>query len=42
MLDIKLIKENNEATYQLLAKPEFDFKEKDHVKLEKDLNLVDY
>ena len=35
-------KENNESLYKFLDTPKFDFKEKDHIELEKDLELVDY
>lgn len=35
-------KENNKVIYQFLNKPKFDFDEKDHVELEKSLNLIDY
>lgn len=35
-------KENNQSLYKYLEKPKYDFKEKDHIELEKDLNLIDY
>lgn len=35
-------KENNQPLYQYLEQPKFDFKEKDHIELEKNLNLIDY
>ena len=35
-------KENNQPLYKYLDQPKFDFKEKDHIELEKDLNLIDY
>lgn len=35
-------KENNQPLYQYLEQPRFDFKAKDHIELEKDLNLIDY
>ncbi|HIU40361.1 MAG TPA: serine--tRNA ligase [Candidatus Aphodocola excrementigallinarum] len=35
-------KENNESLYKYLKQPTFDFKEKDHIELERDLNLIDY
>lgn len=35
-------KENNQPLYKYLEQPKFDFKEKDHIELEKDLNLIDY
>lgn len=35
-------KENNQPLYKYLKQPKFDFKEKDHIELEKDLNLIDY
>ena len=35
-------KENNQPLYQYLEQPEFDFKEKDHIELERDLHLIDY
>lgn len=35
-------KENNQVLYQYLEKPVFNFDEKDHVELEKNLDLVDY
>ena len=35
-------KENNQVLYQYLGKPVFNFEEKDHVELEKNLDLVDY
>ena len=35
-------KENNESLYKYLDVPKFDFNEKDHIELEKDLGLIDY
>lgn len=35
-------KENNQPLYQFLEQPKFDFDEKDHIQLERDLNLIDY
>ena len=35
-------KENNQVLYSFLEKPVFNFNEKDHIELEKELNLVDY
>ena len=35
-------KENNQSLYKYLEQPKYDFREKDHVELEKELNLIDY
>lgn len=35
-------KENNQSLYKFLEQPNYDFKPKDHIELEKDLNLIDY
>ena len=35
-------KENNQVLYQFLQKPQFDFLQKDHIELEKNLGLIDY
>ncbi|MCF7820182.1 MAG: serine--tRNA ligase [Candidatus Pacebacteria bacterium] len=35
-------KENNEVIYTFKAKPELDFKAKDHVELAKELDIIDY
>lgn len=35
-------KENNESLYKFLEQPKFDFNEKDHIELEKNLGLIDY